>query len=86
MAPRLMRIGTPKMRSTRCFFRFRSPQASYLEDMYMDNIPHHKDFTRSKPGDVSAFFCHFLAAVSRLSRFRPKGYLDPRGTRCSGAV
>jgi len=26
----------------------------------MDNIPHHKDFTRSKPGDVSAFLCHFL--------------------------
>jgi hypothetical protein len=28
--------------------------------MYMENIPHHKDFTRSKPGDVSAFLCHFL--------------------------
>ena len=26
----------------------------------MENIPHHKDFTRSKPGDVSAFLCHFL--------------------------
>ena len=61
MAPRLMRIGTPKMRSTRCFFCFRSPQASYLEGMYMENIPHHKAFTRSKPGDVSAFLCHFLA-------------------------
>ena len=31
------------------FFCFRSPQASYLEGMYMENIPHHKDFTRSKP-------------------------------------
>ena len=60
MASRLMRIGTPTMRSTRCFFCFRSPQASYLEVMYMENIPHHKDFTRSKPGDVSAFLCHFL--------------------------
>jgi hypothetical protein len=29
--------------------------------MYMENIPHHKAFTRSKPGDVSAFLCHFLA-------------------------
>jgi hypothetical protein len=28
--------------------------------MYMENIPHHKDFTRSKAGDVSAFLCHFL--------------------------
>jgi hypothetical protein len=28
--------------------------------MYMENIPHHRDFTRSKPGDVSAFLCHFL--------------------------
>jgi len=28
--------------------------------MYMENIPHHKDFTRSKPEDVSAFLCHFL--------------------------
>jgi hypothetical protein len=28
--------------------------------MYMENIPHHKAFTRSKPGD-SAFLCHFLA-------------------------
>jgi hypothetical protein len=37
------------------FFCFRSPQASYLEGMYMDNLPHHKDFTRSKPGDVSVF-------------------------------
>ena len=26
----------------------------------MENIPHHKDFTRSKPEDVSAFLCHFL--------------------------
>ena len=42
------------------FFCFRSPQDSYLEGMYMENIPHHKDFTRSKPGDVSAFLCHFL--------------------------
>ena len=25
------------------------------------DIPRHKDFTRSKPGDVSAFLCHFLA-------------------------
>jgi hypothetical protein len=29
--------------------------------MYMENIPHLKVFTRSKPGDVSAFLCHFLA-------------------------
>jgi hypothetical protein len=29
--------------------------------MYMENISHHKDFTRSKPGDVPAFLCHFLA-------------------------
>ena len=26
----------------------------------MENIPHHKDFTRSKAGDVSAFLCNFL--------------------------
>ena len=27
----------------------------------MENISHHKDFTRSKPGDVPAFLCQFLA-------------------------
>ena len=32
-----------------------------MEGMYMENIPHHKAFTRSKPGAVSAFLCHFLA-------------------------
>ena len=25
----------------------------------MENIQHHKAFTRSQPGDVSAFLCHF---------------------------
>ena len=55
-----MRIGTPLMRSTRCLFSFRSPPASYLEGMYMEDIPRHKDFTRSKLADVSAFLCHFL--------------------------
>ena len=29
----------------------------------MDNLPHHKDFTRSKPGDVSAFLL-FLRMVN----------------------
>ena len=44
--------------------------ASYLEGMCMEDIPCHKDFTRSKLGDVSAFLCNFLAAaVSRLSKF-----------------
>jgi hypothetical protein len=42
------------------FFGFRSPQASYLEGMYMEDIPRHKDFPRSKLGDVSAFLCNFL--------------------------
>jgi hypothetical protein len=28
--------------------------------MYMEDIPRHKDFTRSKLGDVSAFLCNFL--------------------------
>ena len=67
LVPRLMRIGTTKMRSIRCFFCFSSPQASYLEGMYMDNIPHHKDFTRSTPGDCSAFLCHFLGPRGKRS-------------------
>ena len=67
LVPRLMRIGTTKMRSIRCFFCFSSPQASYLEGMYMDNIPYHKDFTRSKPGDCSAFLCHFLGPRGKRS-------------------
>ena len=28
--------------------------------MYMEDIPRHKDFTRSQLGDVSAFLCNFL--------------------------
>jgi hypothetical protein len=39
--------------------------------MYMENIPHHKDFTRSKPGDVSVFLCHFLDGRG----FKPKKVL-----------
>jgi hypothetical protein len=39
--------------------------------MYMENIPHHRDFTRSKPGDVSAFLCHFLDRRG----FKPKKVL-----------
>jgi hypothetical protein len=49
------------------------PQASYLEGMYMENIPHHKDFTQSKPGDVSAFLCHFLDGRC----IKPKKVLRP---------
>ena len=30
----------------------------------MEDIPRHKDFTRSKLGDVSAFLCHFLEGQS----------------------
>ena len=37
----------------------------------MENIPHHKDFTRSKPGDVSVFLCHFLDGRG----FKPKKVL-----------
>ena len=41
----------------------------------MENIPHHKDFTRSKPGDVSAFLCHFLDGRS----IKPKKVLRAAG-------
>ena len=47
----------------------------------MENIPHHRDFTRSKSGDVSAFLCHFLDGrgikpkkVKTPGIPRPQGY------------
>ncbi len=42
----------------------------------MEDIPRHKDFTRSQLGDVSAFLTSLKAAVSRLSRFSgPRAFL-----------
>ena len=39
------------------------------------DIPRHKDFTRSKPGDVSAFLCNFLEGRG----INPKGVLRAAG-------
>jgi hypothetical protein len=43
--------------------------------MYMEDIQGHKDFTRSKPGDVSAFLCNFLKG----SCIKPKQVLRAAG-------
>jgi hypothetical protein len=67
---------TPHEVNTLSFLFFvRSPPASYLEGMYMEDIPRHKDFTRSKLGDVSAFLCHFLEGQS----IKPKKVLKAKG-------
>jgi len=46
----------------------------------MENIPHHKAFTRSKPGAVSAFLCHFLAGRGiETQQFSTPGIPRPQG-------